>query len=358
MEIISLAQINNLIMKTTLLSFLFVFTCLNMVNAQDVKSHYKIANRIHIDSNGSWDYTAVDEQLNRLYVSHGTMVQVVDLNAAKVIATIPNTLGVHGIALANDLHKGFISDGKDSSVTIFDLKTNATIAKIQVTGEKPDAIVYDDITKRVFTMNGKTNNATVIDAKTNTVVGTIPLDGKPEFCVADGAGKLYVNIEDKSTIAEIDASAMKVLRQWSIAPGEGPSGLAMDKKNRRLFSVCDKMMVVSDADKGSVVTTVTIGDGPDAAAFDPILMRVYSSNSDGTLTVVSDSADTYKVLENVETQKRARTMALNTKTHHIYLPTAEFMPLYPVRAGAEKPKPKPKPGTFQVLDVEPLDIKK
>jgi len=344
-------------MKTTLLSFLFVSSLGILANAQDVKSHYKIANKIHIDSNGSWDYTSVDEQSNMLYVSHGSIVQVVDLNTSKVVAVIPNTSGVHGIALANDLKKGFISDGKDSSVTIFDLKTNALIAKVQVTGEKPDAIVYDFVTKRVFTLNGKTNNATVIDAKTNTVIGTIPLDGKPEFCVADGKGKLFVNLEDKSAIEEIDANSMKVVKQWSIAPGESPTGLAIDKKNRRLFSVCDnKMMVISDADKGKVITTVTIGKGPDAAAFDPGTMRIYSSNGeDGTLTVISDSADTYKVLENVETQRRARTMALNTKTHHIYLPVAEFMPLYPIRAGADRPKPKPKPGTFMVLDVAPLE---
>jgi YVTN family beta-propeller protein len=344
-------------MKTTLLSFLFVSSLGIMVNAQDVKSHYTIANKIHIDSNGSWDYTSVDEQSNMLYISHGNIVQVLDLNTSKVVAVITNTNGVHGIALANDLKKGFISDGKDSSVTIFDLKTNAVIAKIQVTGEKPDAIVYDNVTKRVFTLNGKSNNATVIDAKTNTVIGTIPLDGKPEFCVADGKGKLFVNLEDKSAIEEIDASSMKVLKKWSIAPGQSPTGLAIDKKNRRLFSVCDnKMMVVSDADKGKVITTVTIGAGPDAAAFDPGMMRIYSSNGeDGTLTVVSDSADTYKVLENVETQRRARTMALNTKTHHIYLPVAEFMPLYPLRAGVDRPKPKPKPGTFMMLDVAPAE---
>lgn len=344
-------------MKTMLLSFLFVPLFGIITNAQEVKSHYKIANKIHVDSNGGWDYTAVDEQSNRLYISHGTIVQVLDLKTSKVIAVIANTNGVHGIALANDLKKGFISDGKDSAVTIFDLKTNATIAKIQVTGQKPDAIVYDNVTKRVFTLNGKSDNATVIDAKTNTVIGTIPLDGKPEFCVADEKGKLFVNLEDKSAIEEIDASSMKVIKQWSIAPGESPTGLAIDKKNRRLFSVCDnKMMVVSDVDKGSVITTVTIGSGPDAAAFDPVMMRIYSSNGeDGTLTVVSDSADTYKVLENVETQRRARTMAVNTKTHHIYLPVAEFMPLYPIRAGADRPKPKPKPGTFQVLDIEPVE---
>jgi len=343
-------------MKTKLLTLFFISSLALSASAQDVTSHYKIANRIHLDSNGSWDYLTADEESNRLYVSHGNIVQVVNLNNSKTIATIKNTNGVHGIALADDLNKGFISDGKDTAVTIFNLKTNAVITKIKITGQKPDAIVYDDVTKRVFTMNGKTSNATVIDAKTNMVIGTIPLDGKPEFCVADGTGKLFVNLEDKSAIEEIDASSMKVLRQWSIAPGESPTGLAIDKKNRRLFSTCDnKMMVVSDADGGKVVTTVPIGEGPDAAAFDPGTMRVYSSNGEGTLTVISDSADTYKVLENVETQNRARTMALNTQTHHIYLPTSEFMPLHPIKAGMERPKPTPKPGTFVVLDIIKID---
>ena len=341
-------------MKTTLLTLFFISSLGIFANAQDVKSHYKIANEIHLDSNGGWDYIAVDEQTNRLYVSHSTIVQVVDLNTSKQIAIIPNTNGVHGIALARDLNKGFISDGKDTAVTIFDLKTNVVITKIKVTGQRPDAIVYDNVTKRVFTMNGKTGNATAIDAKTNKVAGTIPLDGKPEFCVADGNGKLYVNIEDKAEIQEIDASTMKVLRTWSIAPGEGPSGLAIDKKNRRLFSVCDnKLMVVSDADKGTVVTTVPIEVGPDAAAFDPEKMLVYSSNS-GSLTIVKDSADTYKVLENFETRRGARTMALNTKTQHIYEPTADFLPLHPVKAGAERPRPTPKPNTFMVLDIVPV----
>src|SRR5580698_5175673 len=178
-------------MKTKLLTLFFVATIGIMANAQDVKSNYKVANIIHLDSNSAWDYTTVDEETNKLYVSHGNMVQVVDLQTSKVIALIPNTNGVHGIALAQELNKGFISDGKDTAVTIFDLKTNATIAKVMVTGQKPDAIVYDKVTKRVFTLNGKSNNATVIDAKTNAVIGTIPLDGKPEFCVADGKGNLF-----------------------------------------------------------------------------------------------------------------------------------------------------------------------
>lgn len=339
-------------MKTTLLTLFCIASFGMSVTAQE-KSHYKIANHIKIDSAGGWDYVSVDKKLNRLYVSHSNIVQVIDLNTNKQIAVIPNTYGVHGIALADDLNKGFVSDGKDTTVTVFDLKTNAVITKVKVTGAKPDAIAYDNVTKRVFTMNGKGKNATVIDATTNMVIGTIPLEGKPEFCVADGNGKLYANIEDKSVIDEIDATNMKVLRQWSIAPGESPSGLAMDKKNRRLFSVCDnQMMVVSDADKGAVVTTVAIGDGPDAAAFDPERMLVYSSNGEsGTLTIIKESGDTYTVLENLETQRSARTMALNVKTGHIYLPAAEFMPVHSIPVGAPKPKPTIKPGSFMILDV-------
>ena len=338
-------------MKTSVLTGIFVAAFTIMTSAQQVKPHCKIANRIKLDSNGTWDYLTVDEETNRLYISHNSIVQVVDLNTSKQIGIIPNIKGAHGIALAKEFNKGFITGGKDSSVTVFDLKTNETLAKIFVTGQKPDAILYDKATKRVFSFNGKSGNTTVIDAKTNTVKGTIPLDGKPEFGVADGKGKIFVNLEDKSEVEEIDASNMKSVKHWSIAPGEGPTGLAIDIKKRRLFSTCDnKMMVVSDADKGKVITTVPIQFEPDAAGFDPEKMIVYCSNS-GTLTVIKDSADTYKVQENFETQRGAKTMALNTKTHHIYLPTADFFPLTPVHAGKERPKPKPKPGTFVVLDV-------
>ncbi len=344
-------------MKTTLLTGLFAAAFGILANAQATKSHYKIVNRIHINGETFWDYLTVDEASNTLYVSHSNRVEVVDLNKSKLVDSIINLNGVHGIALAPDYNKGFITEGKDTSVTVFDMTTHATLAKIKLPGGfGPDAIVYDKTTHRIFTFNGHSNNSTVISAKTNAILGTIPLDGKPEFCVADGQGKLYVNLEDKSMIEEIDVNTMKVLKQWSIAPGAGPSGLAMDTKNRRLFSVCDnKLMVVSDPDKGTVVTTVPVGDGPDAAAFDPELMRIYSSNGNGNITVVSDSADTYKVLETVTTQNRARTMAINTKTHHLYLPVGEWKPLPPVRAGAEKPKPGIKQGTFVVMDIETKD---
>lgn len=340
-------------MKTTLLTGL-LFTSLGIfVNAQDTKSHYSLVNTLHIHGETGWDYCAVDEENNTLYVSHGTRTEVINLKTFKQVDSIMDTHGVHGIAIANDLNKGFISDGKDTAVTIFDLKSHVILAKIMVTGNNPDAITYDKTTHRVFTFNGKSKNATVIDAKTNAILGTIDLDGKPEFCVADGTGKLFVNIEDKNELAEIDASTMKVLHEWSVAPGESPSGLTMDLKNRKLFSVCDnKLMVVSNADKGVVIGTVPIGDGPDAASFDPEKGRVYSSNGDGTMTVVYDSADTYKVFETVKTQYRSRTMTINTKTHHLYLPGGQMKPLPPVRVGADKPKPGIKEGTFVVLDIE------
>jgi DNA-binding beta-propeller fold protein YncE len=316
---------------------------------------YKIANKIHLDGDMGWDYIAVDDASNRLFVSHGNMVQVVDLNNGnKAVATINGMNGVHGIAIANDLGKGFISSGKDSSVVVFDLSTYAVITKFKVTGANPDAIVYDKSTQRVFTFNGKSSNSTVIDAKTNNIIGTISLPGKPEFCVADGKGKLYDNLEDKSMICEIDANTMKVENTWPLAPGDGPSGLAIDPASRRLYSVCDnKTMVVMNADNGKVVTTVAIGDGPDAVGFDSYTKTIYSSNSDGTLTVVQEvNPNEYKVVENVPTQKRARTCAVNSKTHHVYLPTAE---LKAAEKTADNPKGKPSivPGSFTVLDVAP-----
>jgi len=212
---------------------LFTTLSITSVNAQ---SHYKIADKIKLEGEGGWDYVAVDENSNRLYVSHATVVQVIDLSTNKVIATIPDTKGVHGIAIASDLNKGFISDGKDSAVTIFDLKTNATLAKVQVTGKNPDAILYDPSTQRVFTFNGRSNNSTVIDAKTNAVIGTIALPGRPEFAAADGAGKVYFNLEDKGQVCRMDAKTMKVEDTLSLTPCDGPSGLAIDVKNRRLFS--------------------------------------------------------------------------------------------------------------------------
>lgn len=320
---------------------------------------YKIANTFHIDGNEGWDYITADDTLPRLFVSHGSMVQVVDMSNGKILGTINDLHGVHGITLAHDLNKGFISSGKDSTVVVFELMNYTTLAKIKVTGANPDAIIYDRVTHRVFAFNGRSMSATVIDANTNKVIATIGLEGKPEFAVVDDLGKLYVNIESKSTYCVINTSTMKVENTYSIAPGEEPSGLAIDKKNHRLFMACDnKMMVVADYQTGKVVTTIPIGEGPDAVAFDAGLNRIYSSNGDGTLTVVQQiSADKFEVLATVPTQKGARTEAVYQRNHHIYLPAAEYNP----KPEASKDNPKPratiKQGSFVILDIAPSDGK-
>jgi DNA-binding beta-propeller fold protein YncE len=316
------------------------------------QSNYRIDRKISLPGEGFWDYITVDEANGRIFQSHNSMAQVVDLKTGQVVGTIPDTKGIHGIAIAYDLNKGFTSNGRDSSVTIFDLKTLAIITKIKVTGQNPDAILYDAFSKRVFTGNGRSKSFTVIDAVNNTVAGTIVLDGKPEAIVTDGKGKIYVNIEDASLIEMINASTMKVEAHWPIAPGEEPSGLALDNDNHRLFSVCgNKLMMVIDAVSGKVITSLPIGDGCDGAAFDPQFKRAYASNGEGTLTVVQvENANSFKVLETVPTQRGARTIALDKTTHHIYLPTAEFEA---APAGSNQ-RPAIKPDTFTILDVATL----
>jgi YVTN family beta-propeller protein len=324
--------------------------------AQSTVSQYRIANRIKVGGEGFWDYLVVDSATGRLFVSHGTLVDVVDARAGTKVGAIGGTNGVHGIALVSGLNKGFITCGRDSLVAVFSLDSLRVLAWVPVTGRNPDAIIYEPTTRRVFTFNGGSANSTVIDAATNKVIGTIALSGKPEAPAADGKGTVFVNIEDKSTVAVIDAATLKVKAEWPLAPGEEPSGLALDPVTRRLFSVCSNtMMIVLDADNGKIVTTLAIGERVDGAAFDPELGRVYSSNGDGTLTVVQEiDKSTFKVLENVATQRGARTLALDAKTHHIYLSTAEFGP--PPAATAEHPHPRASvvPGSFVILDVAPV----
>ncbi|MEI8084785.1 MAG: hypothetical protein WCG93_01085 [Paludibacter sp.] len=318
------------------------------------QSSCKLVNRFPLPGDGGWDYITVDEAANTVYTSHGNIVQAINATDGKLIATISNLNGVHGITLAKDLKKGFISNGRDSSVTVIDLSTYKTLAKIQVTGKNPDAILYDAFSHLVFTFNGKTANATVIDAKTNLVKATIKLDGKPEFSQTDLKGNIYVNIEDKNMINVIDTKTLTVTHHWSIAPGDEPSGLALDNENHRLFSVCgNKIMVVTDAQTGKVITTLPIGDGCDGVAFDSVLKRAYSSNGGGTITVVQEvNKDKFVVLENALSQKSARTIAVNSKTHHLYLPAGEYNPK--PEATAENPRPRAtvKAGTFVILDVE------
>ena len=329
---------------------LMIVFCANCSFAQ---SKYQVLNKIHVEGDGGWDYITMDETASRLYVSHGNVMNVIDVTTNKVIGTIPDTKGVHGITLANDLNKGFISNGRDTSVTIIDLKTLKFIAKVKVTGNNPDAILYDPFSHKVFTFNGRSSNSTVIDAKTNKVIGTVALEGKPEFAVTDLKGKVFVNIEDKSSISEINTTTMKVDNTWSVAPGESPSGLAIDLKNHRLFSVCEnKMMVVSDYETRKVVTTAKIGGGVDGVSFDPTLNRVYSSNGEGTMTVVQEKdANTFSVLENVPTLKGARTITVNSKTHKLYLPTAEYNEAPAAATANPRPRGTVKHGSFTVLEI-------
>jgi len=301
---------------------------------------YHVIRKIHLGGEGFWDYLTADSSARRLYVSHGTHVMVVDLDTDKVVGDIPDTQGVHGIAVADDLGRGFTSNGRTSNVTIFDLKTLKTIGTV-ATGTNPDSIVYDPASKRVFAFNGRSNSATAIDGAAGTVAGTIPLDGKPEYTTADGQGHVYVNLEDKSQVVEIDSKAMKVLNTWPLAPCESPSGMGIDAAHHRLFIGChNKVMAVVDATSGKVLATPPIGQGVDGNGFDPDPGYGFSSNGDGTLTVVGETAPgKFDVVESVSTQRGARTMAVDTKTHNVYLPTAEFGPA--PEPTADNPRPRP-----------------
>jgi YVTN family beta-propeller protein len=299
---------------------------------------YHVLKKYEVKGPGRWDYLTVDAKDRRLYVSRETRVIVLDPDSGKVLGEIPDTAGVHGIALAPDMGRGFTSNGKANSATIFDLKTLKELGSVK-TGTNPDAILFDPFTKRVFTFNGRSNDATVFDAATGKVLGTIPLGGKPEFAVSDGSGHVYVNIEDKSEVVRLDPKELKVTARWPLGPGEEPSGLAIDIKNHRLFSACgNKLMMVLDAESGKVLAKLPIGERVDGAAFDPSTGNAFSSNGDGTLTVVhEDSPGKFSVAETVTTLPGARTIALDSKTHHLFLPTARFEAAAPGGTGRQRP---------------------
>lgn len=298
--------------------------CSMVFAAPAPSSGYSIIKKIPIPGNGSWDYLAVDEGGRRLYVSHGTQVEVLDVDSGAIVGKIENTPGVHGIAIAPEVGRGFVSDGRASTVTIFDLKTLKTIAEVPV-GKKPDAIIYDPATSRVFAFNGDSNSATAIDAADGKVAGTVDLGGGPEFAAADGSGYVYNNLEDESLVLKINARTLKVEQRWPTSPCASPSSMAMDRPKRRLFIGCrSKVMAVMNADTGQVVTTIPIGDHVDATAFDPDSQLIFNSNGEGTITVIhEDGPDQYSLIENVKTLPRAKTMALDPRTHRLFLSTAE-----------------------------------
>ncbi len=313
-------------------------------------SGYRLTKKLNLGGEGGWDYLIFDSQRRRVFISRGTHTLVVDA-AGKKVGDISSTLGVHGIALAPDLNRGFTSNGGSNTVTMFELNSLKTVREINAKGENPDAILYDPASRRVFAFNGRSHDATVIDAMAGQVIGNIPLDGKPEFARADGAGHIFVNIEDKSEISEIDSHELKVVNTWPLAPCQEPSGLAFDVAHKRLFTGCNnRMMAVVDSDSGKVVTTIPIGDGVDANAFDPGTGFVFASCGEGTLTVAhQDSPDKYTVVENLATQKGARTMTLDPKTHTVYLVTAGFGP--PPAPTPDNPNPRPAilPDSFTLL---------
>ena len=314
---------------------------------------YHVTARWKPGGDGGWDYLTVDPPAHRLYFGRSTRVQVLDARDGKLLGEVPGTNGIHGVALAPSLGRGFTSNGRDSSVTVFDLTTLATITKVTV-GRNPDAILYEPTTKRVFTMNAGSDDATAIDAATGKVVGRIALGGQPEFAVTDGKGTVFVNLEDASAIASFDARSLSLRARWPLAPGEEPTGLALDAAHGRLFSVCaNRMMVVLDAATGRVIATPAIGEGPDGAAYDPAARLAFSSNGAGTLTIVrEDAPDKFTAAGDVPTEPRARTMALDPSTHRIYLATARFGEA--PAPTAEKPHPRPPmiPDSFEILVLD------
>lgn len=327
-------------------------TLLLIALAQAAGTGYHVVKTYKLGGEGGWDYLTLDSASRRQYVSRATHVIVIDADSGKSVGDIADTPGVHGIALAPDLGRGFVSNGREGTVTIFELDTLKSLGKIKV-GDNPDAILYDPTTKRVFAFNGHSHDATAIDAAKGTVLGTIKLDGKPEFAVSDEKGGVFVTIEDKNELAALDPNKLEVKARWQLAGCEEPSGLAIDRKNRRLFSGCgNKVMPIVDADSGKVVSTQPICEGVDATAFDPETGLAFASCGDGNLTVIrQESPDKYIVAETVATQKGARTLALDSKTHQVFVVTANFGPRPAPTADQPRPRPAILPDSFVVLVV-------
>jgi DNA-binding beta-propeller fold protein YncE len=312
---------------------------------------YHVMKTYTLGGEGGWDYLMLDAASRHLYISRATHVIVIDADSGKAVGDIADTPGVHGIALDTGAGRGFVSNGREGTVSIFDMSTLKTLNKVKV-GENPDAILYDSASKRVFTFNGRSHDSSALDAAKGEVVGTIKLDGKPEFGVSDGKGGVFVNIEDKSELVSLDPDKLVVKARWPLAPCEGPSGLAMDRKNRRLFSGCDKLMAIVDADSGKVVSTLPICDGVDATAYDDETHLAFASCHDGKLTVIQEeSPNKFSVAETVTTQEGARTMALDPKTHQVYTVTAKFGPRPAPTADNPHPRPTILPDSFVVLVV-------
>jgi len=340
-------------MKSRLVASALLIVLSSVANAQGAPA-YRVVKTLKVGGEGGWDYLTADAEARRLYVSRGSHVMVFDMDLDSLIADIPNTPGVHGVALARRLNRGFTSNGRDSSVTAFDLKTLQPISVVRITGRNPDAIAYDSVSNRIFTFNGATANASVIDASTLQQVGTIDLGGKPEMGVPDGNGMIYVNIEDKGEVVALDTRAMQVKARYSLAPCEEPTGMARDKVRGRLIVGCgNSTMAIMDEKTGKLVTTIAVGAGVDAAGFDPATQLAFTSNGEGSLSVVREEANgDFTKVATIPTQRGARTMALDTKTHKIYMSTAEYGPAPAPTADRPRPRPPIIPGSFTVLVLD------
>lgn len=315
---------------------------------------YHVLRKMAVGGDGGWDYLTVDPDAKRIYLSRGTHVMVVDEEKGEVVGDIPDTKGVHGIVLDKGSSKGFISNGQANTVTVFDIASLKATSTINVTGQNPDSILFDAANNRVWTFNGRTANATVIDAGSGQVAGTVALAGKPETPVLDGKGSIFVNIEDKNSLQEIDAKTLAIKHTYPLAGCEAPSGIAMDTAHRRVFSGCSdsKTLAVTDADTGKTVAKPAICEDTDASGFDPGTGLIFASCREGILTVIhEDSPDKYSIVANVKTEFGARTMALDPRTHHVFTVTADFKPAPAATADNPHPRPQTVPGTFRILVV-------
>ncbi len=332
-------------------SFLLVMPA--AMQAAPQAAGYHVIRRIPVGGDGAWDYLKVDPDAKRLYVARSTHVMVIDEVTGKLLGDIPDTKGVHGTAVAPELNRGFTSNGTANTVTIFDLKTLKPISEVKVSGENPDSIIYDPATKRVFTFNGRTLQCHGSRCRRGMILaGTYRKGGKPEEPVLDGQGNMFANLEDKSSIVEFDTKTLAIKGTWSLAPCDGPSGLAMDTKNRRLFAACGKMVAVMNADTGKVVATPQIAGDPDGIGFDPGTGLVFAPVREGLLTVIhQDSPDKYSLVANVTTQAGARTMTLDPKTHHVFTETSDFQAAAAPTADNPRPRPQQIPGSFVILEL-------
>jgi YVTN family beta-propeller protein len=325
------------------------------IQAARPDADYHLIRRIPVGGEGGWDFLTVDPDARRIYISRGAHVMVVDEDSGNVVGDIPDTQGVHAIVILPEFGRGFSSNGNSNTVTIFDLKTLSVIKKVPTTGLGPNAMIYDSASKHIFTFHPQSNNATAIDPATGNVVGTIGLGGgRTEFATADGQGHIFVHVADRSQIVVFNSQTLIIEHVWPLAPCEGPTGMAIDTVHRRIFSGCgNKMMAVVDADSGRVITTLAIGPGVDATGFDPATGLAFSSNGgDGTLTVVhQDSLEKFSIVAQVPTQKGARTMALDPRTHHVFVITADFGPAPEPTADNPRPRPQIVPNSFVLLEL-------